>query len=186
MFYTWKIFLLLMSHFLVDISTINIDKVGSKLFSQRWSNADEHALTQLSFITKYHCLSNVDTSKLNRPNSFNVVSTLFGQPWNNVDKHTSVQLSFSTKFQPLNNTGLSTLNRRNSIDVVSTLFYHCWNNFDKFTSTQLSISIKYQLWKNVNERWQSKLFQRWLNVDVFIGMVSLKFFHLFMYLFLIS
>ena len=141
MFYTWKIFLLLMSHFLVDISTINIDKVGSKLFSQRWSNADEHALTQLSFITKYHCLSNP---------------------------------------------GLSTLNRRNSIDVVSTLFYHCWNNFDKFTSTQLSISIKYQLWKNVNERWQSKLFQRWLNVDVFIGMVSLKFFHLFMYLFLIS
>ena len=67
-------FVLLLSHFLV-ISTANISKVVSMLFSQRWSNADEQ--TQLSFSTKYKSWNNIDLSTLNQRNSFNVVSTLF-------------------------------------------------------------------------------------------------------------
>ena len=159
-------FVLLLSHFLV-ISTANISKVVSMLFSQRWSNADEQ--TQLSFSTKYKSWNSIDLSTLNQRNSFNVVSTLFYQRWNNVDKHTSAQLSFSTKFQRWNNIGSSTLNRRNSINVVSTLFCQRWNNVDKCTSAQLSFSIKYQRRNNVDERWRSTLFQRWINVDVFAG-----------------
>ena len=36
-------------------------------------------------------------------------------------------------------------------------------------SAQLSFSTKYQRRKNVDERWRSTLFQRWINVDVFAG-----------------
>ena len=47
MLYTGKLnFVFLLSHFVVNISTKNIDKVVSMLFSQRRSNADEHTLTQ--------------------------------------------------------------------------------------------------------------------------------------------
>ena len=87
-------FVLLLSHFLVNISTANVDKVVSMLFSQRWSKADEYTLTQLSLLTKYKSWNNVGLSTLNRLNSFNVVSTFFCQRWNNVDKHASAQLSF--------------------------------------------------------------------------------------------
>ena len=146
-------FVLLLSHFLV-------------LFSQRWSNADEQ--TQLSFSTKYKSWNSIDLSTLNQRNYFNVVSTLFYQRWNNVDKYTSAQLSFSTKFHHWN-VVLSTLNRCNSIDVVSTLFCQRWNNVDTCTSAQLSFSTKYQRRDNVDERWRSTLFQRWINVDVFAG-----------------
>ena len=94
---------------------------------------------------------------------------IYFQRWNNVDKHTSAQLSFSTKFQRWNNIGSSTLNRRNSINAVSTSFCQRWNNVDKCTSDQLSFSTKYQSWNNADERWRSKFFQRWYNVDVFVG-----------------
>ena len=132
------------------------------LFSQCRSNADEHTLTQISFLTNYECWNNIGSSTVNRRNSVNLVSTLFCQCWNNVDKHTSAQLSFSTKFQRWNNIGSSTLNRRNSINVVSTLFCQRWNNVDKCTSAQLSFSTKYQRWNNVDERWRSMLFQHCL------------------------
>ena len=164
-------FVLLLSHFLV-ISTANIGKVVSILFSQRWSNANEQ--TQLSFSTKYKSWNNIDLSTLNQRNSFNVVSTLFYQRWNNVDKHTLAQLSFSTKFQRWNNVGSSTLNRRNSINIVSTLFCQRWNNVDKCTSAQLSFSTKYQRRNNVDERWRAKLFQRSINIDVFAGDIDIS------------
>ena len=147
-------FVLLLSHFLV-ISTANISKVVSMLFSQRWSNADEQ--TQLSFSTKYKSWNNIDLSTLNQRNSFNIVSTLFYQRWNNVDKHALAQLSFPTKFQRWNNVVLSTLIRRNSIDVVSALFCQRWNNVDKCTLAQLLFPTKYQRWNNVDERWRSTL-----------------------------
>ena len=48
MLFTGKLnFVLLLSHFAVNISTTNIDEVVSMLFSQRRSNADDHTLTQL-------------------------------------------------------------------------------------------------------------------------------------------
>ena len=48
MLHTGKLkFVLLLSHFVVHISTTNIGKVVSVLFSQRQSNADERTLTQL-------------------------------------------------------------------------------------------------------------------------------------------
>ena len=48
MLYTGKLnFVFLLSHLGVNISTANIDKDVSMEFSQRRSNADKHALTQL-------------------------------------------------------------------------------------------------------------------------------------------
>ena len=135
------------------------------LFQCCFLKAEEYTLTQLSFSTKYQRWNNIGSSTLNQRNSFKVVLTLFCQHWNNVDKYTSVQLSFSTKFQCWNNVGSSTLNRRNSINIVSTLFCQPWNNVDKCTSAQLSFSTNI----NVDEFWQSTLFRRWFNVDVFAG-----------------
>ena len=48
MLYTGKLnFVFLLSHLGVNISTTNIDKDVSMVFSQRRRNADKHALTQL-------------------------------------------------------------------------------------------------------------------------------------------
>ena len=48
MLYTGKLnFVLLLSHFVVNISTADIDKVVPMLLIQRRSNGDEHTLTQL-------------------------------------------------------------------------------------------------------------------------------------------
>ena len=119
----------LLSYFLV-ISTPNIGKVVSMLFSQRWSNADER--TQLSFLTKYKNWNNIDLSTLNQRNSFSVVSTLFYQRWNNIDKHASAQISFSTKFQHWNNEFY-----RRWIDVIlSTLFQRY---FAKVETTSINV-----------------------------------------------
>ena len=47
MLYTGKLnFVLLLSHFAVNIGIKNIDRVVSMPFSQRQSNVDEHTLTQ--------------------------------------------------------------------------------------------------------------------------------------------
>ena len=138
MLYTGTLnFVLLLSYFVVNIRTTYIDKVVSMLFSQRWSNADKHALTQLWLLTEYQCWNNTGSSTLIRRNIFNIISMLFCHHWNNVDKHTLAQLLFSTKFQRWNNVGSSTLNRRNPIDVVSTLFCQRRNNVDNCTSAQL-------------------------------------------------
>ena len=157
-FYTWKLsFVLLLSHFLGIISTANIEKVVSMLFSQRWSNADEHALTQLSFWTKYQRWKNIESSTLNRRNYFNVDSRLFCQRWNNVDKNTSTELSFSIKFQLWNNIASSTtLNRRNSIDVVSMLFANVetmsinvhWLNFHLQPNINVETTLMKVDWEN--------------------------------------
>ena len=77
-------FVLLLSHFLV-ISTANISKVVSMLFSQRWSNADEQ--TQLSFSTKYK--SNVEATPMNKLNfhfqlNIKVETALIYRHWINV------------------------------------------------------------------------------------------------------
>ena len=125
MFYSWKLnFVLFLNHFLVNMRQISatIDKVVSMLFSQHRSNADEHTLIQLSFLTKYQRWNNIGSLTLNWHNSFNVVSTLFCQRWNNVDKHTSAQLSISTKYQHWNNVYERWL---------STLF-ECWFRVDVF------------------------------------------------------
>ena len=48
MLYTGKLnFVFLLSHLGVNICTTNINKAVSMVFSQRRSNADKHALTQL-------------------------------------------------------------------------------------------------------------------------------------------
>ena len=50
MLYTGKLnFVLLLLHFVVNISTTCSDKVVSMLFSQRRNNADEHTLLNFDF-----------------------------------------------------------------------------------------------------------------------------------------
>ena len=95
----FTLLLMLLNHFLVKISTANIDKVIKMLFSQRWSNANEDTLlTQFSFSTK----SRAETTMVHRRWIGVILSTLFCQRWNNVDKCTSASLSFSTKYQHRN------------------------------------------------------------------------------------
>ena len=117
-------FALLLNHFLVKISTANIDKVVKMLFSERWSNANEDTLlTQLSFSTKSRSWNNDGSSTLNRRNSVDVVSTLFYQHWNNFDKCTSAFHFFNFHFQPNINieTTLMNVDNQRSFNVDSTL-----------------------------------------------------------------
>ena len=87
MIYTWKLnFVLLLSHFLVNLSTTNIDKVVS-IPNMRW----------LNFLFQPNI--SVET-KLGHQHWIDVIlSTLFCQRWNNADKCTSPQLSLSNKYQ---------------------------------------------------------------------------------------
>ena len=113
-----------MSHFLVNLSTTNIDKVISMLFSQhRWACVDSTFL-------------------------FNLISIC----WNNVDKHTSAKLSFSTKFQRWNNVGSSTLNGRNGrcfVNVGRTSINVRRLNFH----FQLNINVETTLMNVEDQRW---------------------------------
>ena len=86
-----------------------------------------------------------------------VVSMLFCQHWSNQQ----TKLSLSTKYKSWNNIDLSTLNQRCFANVESTSI-----NVRFF---QLSFSTKCQRRNNVDERWPSTLFQRWINVNVFAG-----------------
>ena len=123
---------LLLRHFLVNISTTNIEKVVSMLFAQ-------HQWTTFPFQPNI----NVETTLGHQHWIDIILSTLFCQRWNNVNKHTSAQVLSSTKSQSWNSFVSSTLNRRNSINGVSMLFCQRWNNVDKCTLVQLSFSAKY-------------------------------------------
>ena len=69
--YSWNDndYILHLSHSLVNISTTNIDKVVSMLFSQTWTNANKQTSAQLSFWTKFQRLNNIVSSALNQRNS---------------------------------------------------------------------------------------------------------------------
>ena len=125
------------------------------LFSR---NADEHTLTQISFLTNFECWNNIRSSTL-----------MFKRCFVNVEA-TSInirQLNF--RFQPDFNVETTLVDRRWIDVMLSTLFWQRRNNVDKWTSAQLSFSTKYQRWNNFDERWRSTLFQRWINVDVLAG-----------------
>ena len=122
-------------------------------------------LTQLLFLTKWQRSNNIESSTLNRRNSFNYVSMLLCQSWNNVDKHTSAQLSFSTKFQRRNKIGSLTLNRRNSRDVVSTLFQRCFTNVETTSMSICWFNFQFQPNTNVEETLMNVDDQRCFNVD---------------------
>ena len=94
-----------------------------------------------------------------------VVSMLFSRSRSNADEQTLTQLSFSTKYQRWSNISWSMLNRRNSVDVVSMLFA----NVETTSINVHRFNFHFQPNINVDGHWQSALFQRWLNVDVFAG-----------------
>ena len=162
-FHPWKLnFVLLWSHFLQQ---------STKLFQCCFPHVEATSMNIRLLNLHFQLAINVE-AKLDY--WIDVILSIDVIRWNNVDKHASAQLSFSAKFQCWNDIGSSTLNQRNSINVVSTLFYQCWNNVDKCTSAKLSFSTKYQRWSNVDGRWQSTLFQRGFNVNVFAEMVQYK------------
>ena len=119
-------FVLLLSHFLV-ISTANISKVVSMLFSQRWSNADEQ--TQLSFSTKYK--SNVEATPMNKLNfhfqlNIKVETALIYRHWINV----ILSMLFQRCFINIETTSIN-IRRFNfhfqpNFIVETTLFYRRW------------------------------------------------------------
>ena len=119
-------FVLLLSHFLV-ISTANISKVVSMLFSQRWSNADEQ--TQLSFSTKYK--SNVEATPMNKLNfhfqlNIKVETALIYRHWINV----ILSMLFQRCFINIETTSIN-IRRFNfhfqpNFFVETILFYRCW------------------------------------------------------------
>ena len=93
MIYNWKLnFVLLLSHVLVNLSTTNIDKVASMLFSQHgWTWVDSTFLFNLISTLKQNWVINVETTSRNicRLNfhfqsNFNVETTLVHRRWNHV------------------------------------------------------------------------------------------------------
>ena len=127
MIYTCKLnFALLLSHFLVNLSTRNIDKVVSMLFSQhRWAcqpntNVEttlshQHWINVTLSTLFQHCFVNVETTLINirrlnfhfQPN-FNVETTLVHRRWIDVILSTLFQSCFaniettSINVRPLN------------------------------------------------------------------------------------
>ena len=78
-------------------------------------------------------------------------------------------------FQPNINVE-TTLGHQHWINVtLSTLFQRCFVNFEttSINTRRLNFHFQpiYQRWNNVDERWQSTLFQRWFNVDVFAALI---------------
>ena len=164
-------FFLLLSHFLANIGTANIGNVLSMLFSQCWSNANEHKFTQLSFLTKYQHWNNIGSSTMNRRNSFNVVQHCFV----NVET-TSIKIRRLHFYFPPNFDVETTLVDWRWFDVIlSTLFQRCLVNVE---TTSINASrLHFHVQPNFNvgttlvhRRWfdviLSTLFQRcFVNVE---------------------
>ena len=119
---------MLLSHFLVNLSTTNIDKVVS-MPNMRW----------LNFLFQPNI--SVETTLGHQHWIDVILSTLFCQHWNNVDKHVSAQLSFSTKFQLWKNVGSLTLNWCNSIN----LFQRCFANVETTPINVRRLNFHFQI-----------------------------------------
>ena len=116
----FALLLMLLNHFLVKISTANIDKVIKMLFSQRWSNANEDTLlTQLSFSTK----SRAETTMVHRRWIGVILSTLFERCFGNVETTSINVRRLNFHFQPNINIETTLMNVENerSFNVDSTL-----------------------------------------------------------------
>ena len=154
----------------------SVQQILSKLFQCCFLNVEATPMNKFNF----HFQPNikVETTLIHRRWINVILSMLFQRCFINVETMSINIRRLNFHFQPSFNVEatffLSTLNWRNSIDVVSTLFCQRWNNIGKCTLAQLSFSTKYQRGNNVDERWQSTLFQRWINVDVFAGMFKNK------------
>ena len=152
-------FVLLLSHFLV-ISTANIGKVVSMLFSQRWSNEDEQ--TQFSFKTKYQSWNNIDLLTLNQRNSFNVV---FQRCFISVETMSINICRLNFHFQPNFNVE-TTLFYRRWIDVIlSTLFQSCLANVETTSINVRQINFRFQPNINVETTSMKADDQRCFNVE---------------------
>ena len=149
MIYNWKRnFVLLLSHVLVNLSTTNIDKVASMLFSQHgWTWVDSTFLFNLISTLKQNWVINVETTSRNicRLNfhfqsNFNVETTLVHRRW---------------------------------IDVIlSTLFQCCFANVE--TTSIIVRRLNFHFQPNINVEtlmnvWRSTLFQRWCVCWVIAG-----------------
>ena len=135
-------------------------------FDYRWNNNVLILKKYMFYIWKFnfvlfmiHFLVNISTA------IDKVISMLFSRSRSNADEQTLTQLPFSTKYQRWSNIGWSILNRRNSIDVASMLF----PNVETTSINVRRLNFYFQPNINVDGHWQSALFQRWLNVDVFAG-----------------
>ena len=131
MLYTGKLnFVLLLSHFAVNIGIKNIDRVVSMLFSQRQSNADEHTLTQ--HISDETLLGNrywIDV----------ILSTLFRSCFLNLETTTinirRLIFLFSTKYESWKNTD----------ELWGSTLFQRWCNVDMFAGSLRLSSILQKL-----------------------------------------
>ena len=150
MIYTWKLnFALLLSHFLVNLSTRNIDKVVSMLFSQhRWTCVDSTFLFNLIPTLKQHWVINIESTQLYQ-HSINIRQLNF-----------HFQSNFNVK---------TTLVHRRWIDVIlSELFQRCFVYVETKPINVRRLNFHFQPNINIEQRWWtltikvvSTLIQRW-------------------------
>ena len=148
MSYTWKYnFALLLSHFLVNLSTTNIDKVVSILFCQCQSNADEETLTQPNI--------NVETILSHQHWIDVILSMLFQRCFVNVETKSINIRQIKFHFQPNFNVE-TTLVHRHWINIILLTLFQCC-----FTCVEAT---------SINVRRLNFHFQPNINVDVFAGL----------------
>ena len=151
MIYTWKLnFVLLLSHVLVNLSTTNIDKVVSMLFSQhRWTRVDSTFLFNLISTLKQNWVINVETTSIN-----------------------ICRLNFH--FQPNFNVETTLVHRRWIDVILSTLLQRCFANVETTSINVRRLNFHFQPNINVETTLMNVDDQRCFNVDVFAGLLQEK------------
>ena len=147
MIYTCKLnFALLLSHFLVNLSTRNIDKVVSMLFSQhRWTCVDSTFLFNLIPTLKQHWVINIESTQLYQ-HSINIRQLNF-----------HFQSNFNVK---------TTLVHRRWIDVIlSDLFQRCFVNVETTLINVRQLNFHFQPNINAETTLMNVDDQRCFNVD---------------------
>ena len=164
-----------MSHFLVNLSTTNIDKVVSMLFSQhQWTWVDTTFLFSLILTLKQHWVINNESTYLYHP-CFNVVNVV------NVEI-TSVNIRRLNFHFPPNFNVETTLVHRRWIDVIlSTLFQRCFVNVE---TTSIIVRRLKQCWWTLTINVDSTLmclldylltFLRWTKTRCFRALYQIHF-----------
>ena len=124
------------------------------LFSQCQSNADEHTLTQISFLTNYECWNNIRSSKL-----------MFKRCFVNVET-TSINIRrLNFHFQPNFNVETTLVHRRWIDVILSTLFQRCFVNVETTSINVRRLNFHFQPNINVETTLTNVDDQRCFNVE---------------------
>ena len=158
MIYTYKSsFVLLLRHFLVNISTAIIDKVVLMLSSQRrWTYVVSTFLFNQILTLKQHWIDLI-------------LSTLFQHCFVNVETTSIMIRRLNLHFQSNFNNETTLVHRRWINVILSTSFQRCFANVEITSINVRQLSLHFQPNINLETTLMNLDDQRWFNVDVFTG-----------------